>query len=225
MKRNRLGILLGLALWVCPWNLDRALARRSTYLEEHGAARRAFEYGIQLYRQQDLEGAVSVWSEAIALDEDFAEAYYNRGVALYRLGRGEVALFDLFRATELDPDYWQAYYTRGLVHGEIRQDYQSAIADFDRAIQINPNYAPAYFKRGNARFDAGDRRGSLSDYALAIENDPNYAPAYFNRGVVHYQLGDSQRARQDLQQAAILYQQQGKGESYRRTLNALEQIP
>src|SRR5262249_55412308 len=42
-------------------------------------------------------------TEAIRLDENFAEAYYDRGVTLRRKGLFEAAITDLTRARALDP--------------------------------------------------------------------------------------------------------------------------
>lgn len=48
---------------------------------------RAFnERGYIQYLRVDFQSAIEDYSEAIALDEDFAVAYYNRGLVQYRLG-------------------------------------------------------------------------------------------------------------------------------------------
>ena len=44
------------------------------------------ERGYIQYLKVDFQSAIDDYSEAIALNEDFAVAYYNRGLVQYRLG-------------------------------------------------------------------------------------------------------------------------------------------
>ncbi|WP_300004413.1 tetratricopeptide repeat protein, partial [Anabaena sp. AL09] len=53
---------------------------------------------------------------------------------------------------------------------------------------------------------------------------PNYANAYYNRGLVRDDLGDKQGAIEDYNQAAKLYQQQGKNEDYQDALNTIRKL-
>ena len=52
----------------------------------------------------NLKGAVEYYTQAIAIDGNFAEAYNNLGVALARQGRGKEALAYYYSALGLQPD-------------------------------------------------------------------------------------------------------------------------
>ena len=48
-------------------------------------ASKLFNDAYQAYIQKDFTGAVHLYSQAIALKSDYAEAYYNRGHAYFQL--------------------------------------------------------------------------------------------------------------------------------------------
>jgi tetratricopeptide (TPR) repeat protein len=64
--------------------------------------------------------------------------------------------------------------------------------------------------RGNIFYDLENDWKALADYERVIEIAPDYADAYYNRGIVYSYLARSRQAIKDFQQAADLYQSQGK---------------
>ena len=57
--------------------------------------------------QQDFKAAISYYTQAIATDSDFAEAYFNRGLTYIYIGENEKGIADLSKAGELG--IYQAY--------------------------------------------------------------------------------------------------------------------
>ncbi len=57
--------------------------------------------------QQDFKAAISYYTQAISVDSDFAEAYFNRGLTYIYIGDNEKGLADLSKAGELG--IYQAY--------------------------------------------------------------------------------------------------------------------
>ena len=57
--------------------------------------------------QQDFKAAISYYNQAIAIDGDFAEAYFNRGLTYIYVGEIEKGIADLSKAGELG--IYQAY--------------------------------------------------------------------------------------------------------------------
>ena len=57
--------------------------------------------------QQDFKAAISYYTQAIATDGDFAEAYFNRGLTYIYIGEHEKGIADLSKAGELG--IYQAY--------------------------------------------------------------------------------------------------------------------
>ena len=52
----------------------------------------------------DAEGAITDFDKAIAINPEFAEAYYNRGRAKETFGEKEAAQADFQKAKALNPD-------------------------------------------------------------------------------------------------------------------------
>ena len=57
--------------------------------------------------QQDFKAAIIYYTQAIATDSDFAEAYFNRGLTYIYIGENEKGIADLSKAGELG--IYQAY--------------------------------------------------------------------------------------------------------------------
>jgi tetratricopeptide (TPR) repeat protein len=57
--------------------------------------------------QQDFKAAIAYYTQAIEVDEDFAEAYFNRGLTYIYINETEKGIIDLSKAGELG--IYQAY--------------------------------------------------------------------------------------------------------------------
>lgn len=102
--------------------------------KEKVTAQEWFQMGEEFERQTIYGEAVKMYTEAILLDRNFAEAYFNRGRARMASDKTNpvLALRDFDRAIALDPTNVDAYYQRGLVYAFIinnanaRDDMQTA---------------------------------------------------------------------------------------------------
>jgi tetratricopeptide (TPR) repeat protein len=155
--------------------------------------------GDALATQEDFDGALNNFDEAIRLKPDYALAYSNRSDILVRKGDFNGAVQDSTKAIELDPNFAGAYNNRGVALIG-KQDYTGAIRDFTRAIDLKYNNLHlAYFNRGIARKNLGDLDGAIQDYTEAIEIKRNYNNAYRNRGNAWWHKGDFHSAMIDYQ--------------------------
>ncbi|MCA2721779.1 MAG: tetratricopeptide repeat protein [Microcystis sp. M176S2] len=182
-----------------------------------------YNRGNLYYNLQKYELALSDYSKAIKINPNFALAYYNRGLLYSDLQKYELALSDYSKAIEINPNYAMAYYNRGLLY-YYQQKYELALSDYSKAIEINPNLAQAYVNRGLLYYNLQKYELALSDYTKAIEINPNYAEAYGNRGLLYAILGQSEKAKIDLQQAAILFRQQDNMATYEKVMQILQQL-
>ena len=171
--------------------------------ERLATAPKADDFFIQAVDKKnkgDNQGAIIAYNEAIRLNPNDADAYYNRGKVRSDLGDKPGAIDDYNLAIKFNPNDAYAYNNRGNVRDDLG-DKQGAIDDFNQAIKINPNLAQVYYNRGFVRDDLGDKQGAIDDYNLAIKINPNFAKAYNNRGVARNELGDKQGAIVDYNQA------------------------
>ncbi len=164
------------------------------------------------FKDEDYQGAIENFNQALILNPNDAQAYVNRGNALYENAQNsgnpdeeyKTALKDFNNALKLNPNEAEAYISRGTVRYDIAEyspdaidKYKAAIADFNQAINKNPNSAIAYVKRGItqqklAQKNSGDLsqgyHKALKDFDMALQLDPKLAEAYVEKGNVLYEL-------------------------------------
>jgi tetratricopeptide (TPR) repeat protein len=144
----------------------------------------------------DLDGALSDYNHAIALDSKYAPAYNGRGNLKRAKQDLDGALADYSRAIELNGANSVAYYNRGLTK-QSKGDLDGAMADFNPAIQLDPKNVAAYESRGVAKAMRGDLDGALADYNQAIELDSKDAAIYSIRGGLYFSARNWRAALED----------------------------
>ena len=159
-----------------------------------------FIQGVDKQKKGDKQGGILAYNEAIRLNPNFFEAYYNRGIVRNELGDKPGAIADFNQSLKINPNLAEAYGNRGIVRKDLG-DKPGAIDDFNLALKINPNYDKAYYNRGIVRNELGDKPGAIDDYTQSLKINPNDALAYYNRGGVRKDLGDKPGAIDDYNQA------------------------
>ena len=183
---------------------------RSIAYNNRGLAWQKREHGPWPGYRDDLDRAIADFTEAIKLDPEFADAYFNRGGVWYErftAGGGPAenktnlgqAINDFNEVIRLDPKRTAAYRQRGLSYGGLGE-HDRAIADFTEAIQLEPNSAALYYHRGNAWADKGEFKRAIADLTAAIRLDPKDAIAYGRRAETWLALEEYDRAIADYTQ-------------------------
>jgi tetratricopeptide (TPR) repeat protein len=183
-----------------------------------------FNRGTTRHDLRDQPGAISDYSQAIALQPDHAIALNNRGVAQLELNQGDAAEADLSEAILQNPRLLAPHCNRGWLRLEQRR-YAAAIADFTQAITLSPHLPMAYVYRGSALQKLGDLKGAVRDYSDAIACGDPIALPYCYRSAAYQSQGDQQRAIADLERASAYLEAQGDQQglsSVQRTLNRLQ---
>ena len=101
----------------------------------------------------DLEGAKDAYTDALALNPDYA-ADYSLGNAYARSGRGETAVAAYHKALALKPDFADAAVALGCVLEDLGQP-DAAVAGCRRALEMNRDHAEAHFNLANVLKDLG----------------------------------------------------------------------
>ena len=156
-----------------------------------------------LIQDENPEGALADYAEAIRLKPDYAEAYNNRGAVKDKLGRYDDALADYAEAIRLKPDHASPYFNLGTVKAKLGR-YDDALADYAEAIRLKPDHDGAFYNRGIAKAKLGRYEDALADYAEAIRLKPDHDGAYNNRGAVKDALGRYDDALADYDEAIRL---------------------
>jgi tetratricopeptide (TPR) repeat protein len=106
--------------------------------DDDSPAHAHYNRSVDLLKEGDLQGAQKELEEALALDEDFAEAHNNLGYALRRQGKEhyEAALGHYNRALELNAELAEAYMYRGVLHA-LSGDTDKAREDLEALNKLN----------------------------------------------------------------------------------------
>lgn len=161
--------------------------------------------------RSDMEAALGLYEEALALDSSFALAWV--GLADAYLGfypaagrsRSEArirAREAARQALDLDPRLGEAHATLGLLRCVFDRDWHAAETEFLRAIELSPGYATAHHWYGGVlswvfrRFEEGARElelaRQLDPMSPIIHND--IGMALLNQGRIHQALGKFEEA-------------------------------
>lgn len=122
----------------------------------------------------DLVNAVAMLTKAIAMREDFGDAYLLRGETLLEMG-------DMVNADE--DAKWLDEHTSGieevlLLNARVEErkgNHQKAISYYDQVIKTNPFCAVAFRERGQIKLALGDKDGADADMRSLLELEPQRA--------------------------------------------------
>jgi tetratricopeptide (TPR) repeat protein len=156
---------------------------------------RAYVDGLaKLYEGNNIE-AITLLSEAVEHDSDFALAYTYLGEALSNSGRAEEARGALRNATQRGEGLTRAdslFITarEAMAAGEIER----AIEAFELLVQLLPNNLSAVYELAQAYEMKGDWDGAIRNLERIIELDPKFVTALFAMGRVNIKKGSGHEA-------------------------------
>jgi tetratricopeptide (TPR) repeat protein len=106
-----------------------------------------FREGVGLIQQQQLDGAIDRFQQAIALDPKLVPAQYNLGLALRQKGDIQGAATAFYRTIQIKPDWALAYANLGAALLEGR-NLPQAQEYLERAIVLDPQSAIGHYNLG-----------------------------------------------------------------------------
>ncbi|MBR2519419.1 MAG: tetratricopeptide repeat protein [Selenomonadaceae bacterium] len=141
----------------------------------------------KLNEEKKYADAVKVYTEAIEIKPDSADAYLNRGHVYCNLEQNEHALRDYNKAIELNPNDPEAYNDRGSFYEAFMKNIEAALANYNKSLQINPNFVPSYIVETLDDYDSTDYVNYIhslyyviEDYERAIEDYTKLIKLYPN---------------------------------------------
>lgn len=183
--------------------MDRYDGQRSAPAGEKPDAAKLVSKALRELLSGNLEKAVELYTEAIALAPGNADYYNRRSVVLYKMRRYEDTLRDDTKAIELDPSNPDYYYSRGLTFHEMKH-YKEAFRDKSKAIEMDPSKPEYYYSRNITRYEMKEYDGALQDVNKAIEMDPSKPDYYYSRGITFHVMKRYEDALRDKSKAIEL---------------------
>lgn len=139
---------------------------------------------IAYYRLGQYERALVDHTEAIELDKENANYWFNRGLTYFALTRLVEALEDFRRALIRDPEHLCAHIASGRVYAQKR-DYPAAMRKYEKALELDPCNVVALNNRGCLRLTSSEHSLALADFDRAIMLDPSYPSPLEGRILVY----------------------------------------
>jgi predicted O-linked N-acetylglucosamine transferase (SPINDLY family) len=140
-----------------------------------------------------LDQALAAFDDAIKLNPDYAEAFYNRATVLQQQAKPEQALAAYGRALELRDDYPDAMNNAGIVLVELGRT-GDAIDLYRRLLERMPGHADASNNMGTALLAEGRPEQARAAFEQALTHKPDFPEAFYNLGNAQRELGDLREA-------------------------------
>lgn len=139
-----------------------------------------FSLALQAQKTGNTVKAIELYTQALAVNPNYADAYINRGLAQVTAVNYDAAISDYTQAITLDPKKPLSYVARGNAYFDLEK-YQKAIDDYTQVIILDPNNPLLYKIRGSAYVRLKDYEKAINDYTQSITLDPKNAAAYVLR--------------------------------------------
>ncbi|MEM3841135.1 MAG: AAA family ATPase [Candidatus Micrarchaeaceae archaeon] len=105
-------------------------------------AKEAWRHGNSLFEESKFEEAIEQYTKAISLDEEYADAYFNRALNETMLHMYDKAKNDLRKVMELQPTSPDAPLLMGDI-AESNDDLINARFWYEKSLSLKPDYAEA----------------------------------------------------------------------------------
>ncbi|MCC7167135.1 MAG: tetratricopeptide repeat protein [Rhodospirillales bacterium] len=139
--------------------------------------------GNALAEQGRLEEAMALYRQALELQPDLSQAWFNLGTLAAHLGRTDEAQDALEKATQTDPTNRAAWNSLGiLLAGQVRSD--EAERAFAAAIAADPADPQGHYNRAVLDKAEGRTESAMAGFAQVIALDPDHVDARTNLGVL-----------------------------------------
>ena len=99
-----------------------------------------YNAGVGFQEQGQLDEAIAEYSEAIRLNPQLVQAYFNRAISYAELRQYRLAIDDYDQAISIDPDLALAYANRAIAYTGLGED-REAQRSMAKAVELGFNRA------------------------------------------------------------------------------------
>lgn len=132
--------------------------------------------GFALRRQGEYRYALDQFREAIALDENYFDAYLNQGYVYALLGQWDDARMSFERCVELSPEDFQGHFNLGIAYRELGLT-EAAFASLEAALLLRPGSADILYNLALTAQREGDGMRAVNYLERALAFEPTFQDA------------------------------------------------
>lgn len=158
------------------------------------------QQAFSAHNQGQLEQAVALYRQVLALDATHVWANNGLGLAHFALGHYSEARASFEAAVRIDPSFAEAFHGLGLIE-KSWGNYDEAFKHFRHAQRLRPDYVDAIAGEAGLLEATGQRQAAYNLLASLVDKgivNTNLAVAYAN---VARHLGETERAQKALRRA------------------------
>jgi tetratricopeptide (TPR) repeat protein len=166
-----------------------------------GPARKEYDLGQHALESRDLDSGITHLKKAIALQDQYPQAYTLLGMAYNEQKKWKEAQGVLEKAIQQDPKAGEAYVQLGSSLLQ-QQDYTGAEKALNQGLQLNPDAlsAPmAHYNLATAYLTTGQWKDAEPHAAKAIAATPDFAVGHWLMAQIMLKKGDGQGAINEFQ--------------------------
>ena len=173
-----------LCLLMASLSLQRGQIWRSELALWRDAARKAplmpeahYNHGHALHSTADLDGALSAYKRAIALEPNYARAHSNLGAIYQQRQQLDQAVREYRIALTLEPDAVETLNNIGLCYAGLGQTEQ-ALSFYKRALELDVHQAEVWLNLGLLLRSRGEGQAAARALGRALNLDPTIAERF-----------------------------------------------
>ena len=153
-----------------------AIEQLEKSIELHPSAAALSNLGGALVRKGEYERALTTLTEALKLDPNVAQTYYNLGVAHSNLNNDDKAISNYKSAIKLNSKYADAYDNLGATLAK-QGNLPDALNAFSKAVAAAPDHVNARVHFGMALLQNGKNEEAISHLKKALKLQPGNTEA------------------------------------------------
>lgn len=165
------------------WILPRVLPQAENLHQE----------ALALARQRDFKPAITKWAQAVALNPQDPDYYFNLGIAFFESKNYKEAVENLQKTLSICSIYHRAHLILGTVLLKIRK-FAEAEYYLKESVFFNPRNALAHLNLGAVYSILKKYQEGIASFKQAIQLSPNEVRAYFGLAKIYSLLGDTENA-------------------------------
>ena len=153
------------------------------------------DFGIGMFRQNNLEAARTAFTQVTELNPKYADGFVNLARVLIKEGKFDLAEQALSSAESMKPEFPKVAFFRGMIAKKLG-NYPKAIQLFEQVRKTHPEDRININELGQTYYYNQEYDQALYVYYEGTRIDPEDAQAHYNMMLVNKKLGNIDKARE-----------------------------